>query len=140
VRRLRAFLTNPEIIGPSECPLIYRWTLVNTRFGKLLVHRFLPHADDRAEHDHPSSFLTIVLRGHYVDENPNGRDFVRAPTIRWRPATHRHRTRVGPRGCLTIVVMGPKRRRWGFWKDGQWYFWKDHERIFGFGMRCSDDD
>lgn len=40
------------------------------RSRKLLVHRFLPNADDRSEHDHPAGFLTIVLAGGYDDRVP----------------------------------------------------------------------
>jgi hypothetical protein len=61
-----------EVIGPPECPLLHRWTLLNLgpRVGKLMVHRFLPNADDRAVHDHPRPFLTFVLRGAYDDMAP----------------------------------------------------------------------
>lgn len=155
-----------EVIGPPECPIIHRWTLVKTRWGKLLLHRFLPNADDRAVHDHPASFVTLVLRGGYDDHVPCSRceglgywwrldgkrrpcarcegngmvlgDRMRPGMVRLRPAEHRHRTRVGPRGCWTLVLMGPKRREWGFWKDARWWPWAEHERAFGFGMRCPD--
>ncbi len=43
-------------------------------------------------------------------------------------------------GCWTLVLMGPVRRRWGFWRDGRWWFWRDYERVFGFGMRCEPTD
>lgn len=170
-----------EEIGPPECPILHRWTLIGTRgrgkrsLGKLLLHHFLPNADDRAVHDHPASFVTFVLRGSYVDCTPcpvcNHEDsfevldalrvaareprldfvdcehcrdvryvleLMRPGTVRYRPAEHRHRTRVGPRGCWTLVVMGPKRREWGFFKGGRWWPWREHERRFGFGMRCPE--
>jgi hypothetical protein len=134
-----------EEIGPPECPIMHRWTLLSTRFGKLMLHHFLPNADDRAEHDHPASFLTIVLRGGYVDyAEGRANDRLRVGSVRFRSAEHRHRTHVSPRGCWTIVLMGPKRREWGFWAHylGQrrWLPWRDHEHIFGFGMRCPEDE
>jgi hypothetical protein len=61
---------------------------------------------------------------------------MRAGMVRFRPAEHRHRTKVHPDGAWTLVIMGPVRRRWGFWKNGRWWFWKDYEAEFGFGMRC----
>jgi hypothetical protein len=118
---------------------MHRWTLINTRFGKLLLHHFLPNADDRAEHDHPSSFFTLVLAGGYSDLSPEGVDRMRPGSLRFRPAEHRHKTKVGPKGCWTLVLMGPKRRAWGFWKEGRWWPWREHERRFGFGMRCPED-
>lgn len=139
-RVARRFLPDTEVIGPTDCPLLHRWTLAQVRGRKLMVHHFQPNADDRAEHDHPASFVTVVLRGYYDDESPAGVERMRAGVVRFRAAEHRHRTRVSPRGCWTVVFMGPKRRLWGFWKDGRWYFWRDHERLFGFGMRCPESE
>lgn len=152
-----------EEIGPPECPLMHRWTLVKCRFGKVLVHHFSPGADDLAVHDHPSSFITIVLRGSYddlvrcprcggeehafPDDAPCGcdgglvlGDRMRPGSIRFRRASHAHRTPVGPKGCWTLVLMGPKRRDWGFWRRGVWWEYRQHERRFGFGWRCPDKE
>lgn len=150
-----------EEIGPAECPLMYRRTLLSGRVGKLLLHRFVPNARDRDCHDHPRSFVTFVLRGGYTDvsvcpkcvrsrahvDHPcwwcdsTGRvvDEVRAPTIRYRRADHAHNTIVGPRGCTTIVVMGPVVRAWGFVRKGRWWDWRSYERTFGMAFRCDDE-
>lgn len=180
-----------EVIGPDECPIMHRWTLLDLgqRIGKLLVHHFLPNADDRAVHDHPRPFVTLVLRGGYEDlvpctypgcggdgalrvtlphppdatreerrqlkrvtyppcprcaHVPGSRglmvgDRMHSGSVRYRPAEHQHRTRVGPDGCWTVVVMGPLARACGFIVDGEWMPWREHERRFGFGMRCGDE-
>lgn len=154
-----------EIIGPDECPLFGRRTLLSVgRWGKLLWHQFLPNATDKDCHDHPRSFLTIVLRGGYDDESRcapcfgagtdilvtsikgapcpychgTGRiiDHLQAPTVRFRRASHAHITKVGPSGATTLVVMGPLRREWGFWREGQWWAWRIYERRFGLNWRC----
>jgi hypothetical protein len=170
----RRFLPNPEVIGPPECPIMHRWTLIGrhtpgeaTKVSgtgrarrKVLLHHFMPGANDRAEHDHPCDFVTVVLFGHYDDVSPcphclgtqrradrrcpycrDGTrvERMRPGKIRRRRAEHRHTTQVGPKGCWTLVIMGPKRRAWGFWKDGRWYPWRLHERLFGYGMRCPTD-
>jgi hypothetical protein len=69
-RRLRRGPVAPEVIGPPACPIMHRWTLLNVRGGKLMLHHFLPNADDRAEHDHPAPFWTFVLWGGYDDRVP----------------------------------------------------------------------
>ena len=119
---------------------MYRRTLVNLgRVGKVLWHRFMPNASDEAHHDHPRSFVTLVLRGGYDDVQPDGTtDHVYAPAIRYRPATHAHITKVSPKGATTLVVMGPLRREWGFWRDGAWYPWRQFERLFGLNWRCPE--
>lgn len=154
-----------EVIGPPECPLMLRRTLLAGRVGKLLLHRFLPGANDRDYHDHPRPFITIVYRGGYDDIQPcrscdgDGRggdylgipcedcwgngigkvDRVRAFTIRYRSAEHAHITRVHDDGAKTIVVMGPLVRAWGFVRDGRWWPWAKYEETFGLGFRCEDD-
>lgn len=168
-------LLKPELIGDPDCPIVHRWTLIpwgqagkkheakEHRF-KLMVHHFLPNADERHFHDHPRSFWTLVLRGGYDDMKPcehegcdgdgcmlpddwpcpvcNGTGTVinekmRAGMLRHRPATHCHKTRVLPGGCWTIVTMGPQTRKWGFWIDGVWMYWKEHQEKYGYGMRCN---
>lgn len=165
-----------EVIGQPECPILLRRTLVANRFGKILLHYFLPTSRDRDPHDHPASFVTIVLRGGYDDIQPcsfcsaeapgwvlgeesndwrharpmapceecgaTGRgavDEVRAPAIRFRSAEHTHTTIAGPEGAWTLVLMGPKRKPWGFLRDGRWWLWRQYEERFGHGFRCPDD-
>lgn len=70
IGRFRIWLANPENIGPPECPIILRWTLLEVFGCKLLVHRFTPRADDRDVHDHPSPFATLCVAGGYDDLVP----------------------------------------------------------------------
>lgn len=137
-RALIEWIRHPEVIGPPDCPILHRWTVVNAnKAGKLLVHHFMPNADDPDCHDHPRPFVTLVLQGGYRDLRHDGSvEFMRPGMVRFRRAEHAHRTLVSSRGCWTIVVMGPLVRAWGFWRDGRWYQWRTYERIFGFSMRC----
>jgi hypothetical protein len=164
------FLPKPEVIGQPECPILHRWTLLQfgrrvqegsgvARQYKLLLHHFLPHADDRDPHDHPRSFLTLVLKGgyddistHYTEDDvvhkyaPVGpstaglrgvvTDRLRTGSIRFRSAEHQHTTSVHPDGAWTLVLMGPLRRPWGFWPDGLWMPWRQYHEMFGDSMRC----
>lgn len=168
-RRLARALFKPEVIGEPECPILLRWTLGGDRLTrnwpvKVMLHYFTPKADDRHVHDHPRPFLTLVLRGGYDDltlcwcmapgavrgggpwlNHPEcgGTGFVaerlRAGSVRYRSSGHTHRTRVGPRGCWTLVVMGPKNREWGFRKDGVWIPWRVYHERFGGAFRCDGD-
>jgi hypothetical protein len=138
-------MLSPEVIGPPDCPLFLRWTLLKLRGYKLLVHRHMPYARDKDCHDHPADFVTVCLWGSYENLVPTWpgeplrvSDVVRAGTIRFRAAEHAHCTSVGPRGCWTIVLMRPKRRKWGFWRGDRWWYFKDYEDEFGFAMRCED--
>lgn len=122
-----------ELFGDPACPLMYRWKLLGGEHGKLMLHWFLPGRSELDFHDHPRSFLTVVLWGSYLDVTPapegERHELVGAPTVRYRRAEHTHRTVAGPRGCLTLAVFGRRRRAWGFWRSGQWFPWQ------AFGQR-----
>lgn len=62
-------LPKAEVIGPPECPLFTRWTLLAPRnLFKLRVHHFAPERQDGdCPHDHPWWFLTFVVKGGYDD-------------------------------------------------------------------------
>lgn len=171
-----------EMIGAPDCPILFRRTLLSTRFGKLLVHRFVAGAGREDFHDHPAPFVTLVLRGGYDDVTPcwactgpppPGRmplpgalwipvgepravtgydivscphcgghgsmvDRVRAPAVRARRATHTHVTAVHRDGAWSVVLMGRKRRAWGFLRAATWWPFRDYEARFGSSFRCDD--
>lgn len=120
-----------EKIGLDGCPYLKRWVVEFGHFS-IRIHHFLASDDDRAFHDHPWWFLTLVLRGSYTDWNPAGFDVLRAGSIRYRPAYHRHT--VLTEGVWTLVVTGPRMRQWGFWdrmsgrfvKANKWFFTRGH--------------
>lgn len=130
--------------GGPGCPIFYRWEILKVRGWKLMVHRFLPHAEDVDFHDHPASFLTVVLRGCYWDETPGADGLrveeIRAPTIRWRHGTYKHRTVTRSEGAWTIVLMRPKQRDWGFWRGREWLPWGEYVQRYGAAITCPDDE
>lgn len=139
-----------ETIGNPECPILFRWTLVRVGTKKVMLHRFLPNSRDRDPHDHPWSFVTVVLAGSYLDVNyrdcPRGigqcescrnEERMTRGKVRFRPALHTHQTVAGPRGCWTLVLtFGGAGRPWGFWRDNSWWTWKEYDAKFGHGMKC----
>jgi hypothetical protein len=80
------------VVGGQDNPYLYRWYLIprNRRFN-IYLHKFLRDDDDRALHDHPWWFVSLILKGGYFER-------VRHTVLRrdrfsvaFRPATHRHR-------------------------------------------------
>lgn len=125
-----------------RCPggrYLDRVRIVQTPWFAVWLHRIARPDADRHLHDHPRSFLSIVLRGGYVEEVPIFQtDWKgRAPTIlnvvRWssfKRAKDLHRIvdlwRSGA-PTWTLVFCGPLRRRWGFATEVGWL---DHEAYF----------
>lgn len=138
---------------------VWRWTDIETD-GSLYLRRLhllqIPHVGavmlhwivrpDRARdlHDHPVSFLSIVLRGSYTERVPSftyhdtsfctyeTQNCYKQRYIRWwnyKRAADSHRITYvfGPRGVLTLVFAGPKRRNWGFLTAEGWVRWQDYK-------------
>lgn len=93
---------------------------METPLGSIRLHHWFHSDDARYFHDHPWWFLTLILAGGYTDANPAGNDRMTPGTIRYRPALHSHTVKVDPGGCWSILITGPKTRRWGFWVGKKW--------------------
>ena len=122
--------------GTSWC--FWRWTevqsnyitrlhVIKTPWWAICVHWLNAPDPEPYMHDHPVSFLSIILRGGYVErrnDGPHARtwfNFIRASdqhTIQY----------VSRGGCVTLCFMGPKTREWGFRTPTGWVFWKDYNR------------
>jgi hypothetical protein len=89
-------------------------------------------------HDHPVSFLSIILRGRYYECRGTLNNVVLHQWWNFIRATDLHTIcGVNSGGALTICFMGPKVREWGFHgvqlldgklipRRGAWLFWKDY--------------
>lgn len=121
-----------EEIGIGDCPYLKRWVIEFPKHFSIRLHHFVASDDDRAFHDHPWWFVTLVLKGTYTDWSPRGHDTLGPGSIRYRPALHRHT--VLTEGVWSLVITGPKFRAWGFWdeitgkfvKANKWFFTRGH--------------
>jgi hypothetical protein len=137
-------------IGGQDDPYMLRWYLIplNPWFN-VYLHKFMRDDDDRALHDHPWWFVSLILKGGYqevVDVSETGRrlsfstpydddpldvEIRSAGSVAYRPAEHRHRV-VLYRGvdgkkipCWTLVATGRKKRTWGFYCPKGFVPWFD---------------
>lgn len=55
-----------------------RWRAIHTRWFGIRVHHIVRSDDDREMHDHPFSFVSVILKGGYVEHRPGCR-CLRAP-------------------------------------------------------------
>lgn len=126
----KAGVTWGQWIGRPECPYARRWVL-NFRAFSVRVHHWVASDDPRFFHDHAWAFLTVCLRGGYVDASPAGDDRLRVGSVRYRAAEHRHTVHVDPGGAWTVLVTGPVIRDWGFWTDRGWLRMRRYFRKYG---------
>lgn len=132
--------------GRDTGPYLIRWAFTTPLFG-IKLHHILRSDEDRDLHDHPWSFLSLILWGGYWEhrafiESHNCKYDIRLAgkpvTIRrwhgpgsvlWRPAPSPHRLELLlGRSAWTLVFTGPKKREWGFRTVCGWIPWTTYWR------------
>lgn len=103
-----------------------RWTF-ETPIGAIRIHNILRSDSDRHFHDHPFNFMSLILRGGYVEHRPH-----REPRACWpgdlvfHRAEDLHYLKIPPHiesgngGTWTLVFAGNERRPWGFHTEDGW--------------------
>jgi hypothetical protein len=129
-----------RFIGGRGNPLVVRYIVFRTPWGSLFVHKLCRSDYERALHDHPWPFVSLVLAGSYFEvseDRPRSHGSVQYASgplwvthrpwlsVAYRPATWKHRV-VALKPCWTLVFVGPRQRNWGFWVDGKWCWWRRH--------------
>lgn len=117
-----------EINGKNRCPTyLFRWTILRLKNLGVYLHHFVGDDWSRDLHDHPKRFISIGLKGRYVEETPAGERIYRAPWARTFPANHIHRLRMISGGdCWTLVIVLRPVRDWGFWNFGTFIPWREY--------------
>jgi hypothetical protein len=103
---------------------IVRLHVVKTPWFAICLHWFHKPDPEPFDHDHPVTFLSLILRGSYTEQR-NGK----LKTRRWfnfiRASDADEHTIVALSGKpLSLCFMGPKRREWGFHRPQGWIGWK----------------
>lgn len=122
-----------EVKNDEGDTYLIRYRLIKTPWFGIYLHRILRSDDDRDLHDHPFSFLTLILKTGYVEQTPGGKKWKRPGSIIWHRAEDLHRLEI-PEGktTWTFFIRGPKRRSWGFATEDGWIDWRvylDYKRI-----------
>lgn len=125
------------IVGGNESPYLLRWWLIpRNRLFNVYVHCFLRDDDDRALHDHPWMWCSILLRGGYSEHTIDAggihqRRLRIAPSIKVSLPSRAHRIELRraygqPRPCWTLFITGPRVRNWGFHcPERGWVPWQE---------------
>jgi hypothetical protein len=117
-RRAYHFLSSKFVLNEelrcSTGVYVRRWYL-ETPYFSVRLHHWLHSDDNRAFHDHPWWFITLILKGSYTDLNPIRSERMTPGKVAYRPALHQHTAQIDPGGCWTLLLTGPKIRQWGFY-------------------------
>jgi hypothetical protein len=121
-------LESRRIIGGDfgQGPLLIRWIILRTPLFGVYLHKLLRSDHDRALHDHPWAFVSIVLKGSYIEISEHQRIVRKRFGVIVRSATWKHRFVISHPPAWTLVFVGPRIRRWGFWPEGKWCWWRQY--------------
>lgn len=150
----------------SDPPKTQRWALYSSPLGSymkrwifrfagrtLRVHNILESDAGRDFHDHPFSFVSLILAGGYIEHVPgcdcqvwrpanfpNVRAMSYVPgnpcryfgpgSIVRRSATDLHRLELVNGSAWTLVLTSQYKRGWGFQTPSGWVPYKSYERSF----------
>lgn len=127
------------VIGKPGDPMMHRWRLLQTPWFGIYVHFIYREDVDPVCHDHPWAFWSLILRGGYDEEyrvdpgNGHSGDTHWWTRSRWSlhhfPLPDAHRIISVRPGTTTLVLVGPKRRVWGFWDGNTWVDYRDALRL-----------
>jgi hypothetical protein len=120
-------------LGPRHIGDYMRRWLLCTPWFTLRLHKILRSDQDRDLHDHPWDFLSFILSGAYAELTPDGRERAFVPgDVNVKRAEDLHSLRLlNGDPVWTLVVTGPRRRRWGFATPSGWVHWREYHASAG---------
>lgn len=111
---------------------LVRYRLLKTPWFSIYLHHILRSDDERALHDHPFNFTSLLLWGRYTEWRPGPE----GPEPEYQVPTHRGWLSIGRRKAAdlhritlekpvwTLFIRGPVIREWGFQTSAGWVPYK----------------
>jgi len=131
-----------NVIGNAKDPLLIRWILFRRESFGVYLHKFCRSDYDKALHDHPWPFVSVILRNGYYEYHDQTTDgttecFWRRPgSVLLRPAEWRHRVELRDgKPSWSLILVGRRARKWGFFLPEGWCWWRKHNYELGI---CED--
>ena len=128
---------------------ITRFHLVMTPWFAVMLHWIHKPDQEPDTHDHPVTFLSIILRGGYTELRPISKEIVPANLVYpaknenvWQALRHNwfnfikasesvhHRILSVKPNTLTLCFVGPKTREWGFHTKDGWIHYKEYNKKY----------
>jgi hypothetical protein len=131
-----AFLEGFDI-GADGDPYLDRLRIIQTPLFGVYLHHIHREDRDQDPHDHPWVFISLVLAGAYMEKVFPDKKNLAEHELRYHPrwclaklgreAAHMI-TDISPDPLWTLVVTGPRRSDWGFWREGKFIPWREYTK------------
>jgi hypothetical protein len=115
---------------------LFRLRILDTPWFGIYLHDIFEPDGDRDPHNHPWSFISIVLRGRYVEKvypDPSGERDTWVAKRHVRFSVHRmdansaHRIIFAAPRLKTLIIRGKRTGGWGFFtRDSGYIPWQEY--------------
>lgn len=129
----RLTLFERKVIGDGPVPLLVRHIVFRLPSLGVYIHKLCRSDHDRALHDHPWPFVSVILRTGYFevhDQTIDGKQVTidhQPGALLLRPAEWRHRVIIKDgKPAWTLVIVGRRLRKWGFFTPTGWCWWRKY--------------
>jgi hypothetical protein len=116
------FMSKFVIQDENGDPMLVRWRIIQTPYGALYLHKFLRGDSDPFVHDHPWSFLSIILKGGYTEARRHNKTYLlyKHHVTRFN-LMHRYDAHyimeLDRTPTWSLLLVGPRKRTWGFYVE-----------------------
>lgn len=136
-----AFMQTLDILAKDDSGDVYlhRLRILQTPFFAFYLHDLNLPDSDRDPHDHPWNFTSIILRGGYTEEvfdnqyeclegayRKPRRNTWKRWSIHKMTTEKAHRILTVEPKTVSLVIVGRRKRDWGFWTSQGWVAWQDY--------------
>lgn len=121
----------PDFVIHTDDGGVYlrRWWLVpRNDLRNVYLHEALVDDQDYALHDHRGPNTSYILEGAYREHMESGVYERPAGTVVHREAEELHRLELMTPRVVSLFLVGPCTRDWGFLVDGEWVCWRDFHK------------
>ena len=124
----------PDTENPSE-DYLRRIYFIECPLFSILLHRLGGPDRSLDMHDHPWSFVSIILRNSYLEMYETWSNRVDARFVNWvnfKRLTTPHRIvalEYPDRPCWTLLFCGPRSRDWGFHTKRGWVLYTKYDEV-----------
>lgn len=115
----------PDYDNPAGPPSRIRWRLLHTPWFGIYVHKWLQPDPRPTLHDHPWPFLSLILRGGYVEKTIHG-----IREVKWANWTSKHKfhtvTKLMRIPTWSLMFVGKTGPTWGYLDSHTWIPFDKH--------------